>query len=409
MRRRHFMQTALALPLAAGCSAMKPSLHGPGLVDTPEKRQTYLSKMLKALVTDLGPHPIGSPQFDKALAIVKKELESAGFTTTLDTIEFSQWVLRTKVDLTVGGKAVEACPSPGTRGTSPEGLTGTLKKNASATIPYYLIDSAGNTIAIVTIAPKGKACPRSWMTYDKEPGGITNVCVGKQDVSILEAAVSEKTPVHLHYIVDYIPGKKTSNLIGTLPGESPDQIVYYAHLDTTYNAPGANDNTSSVIMLLMIAHALSGTRPKKTVRIMATTGEEYAWLGVKHLAQTWKADGTLQKIKFIACFDGVSWGPDMSIITKDKELMDILLAITKDLHLKGTPEWRNGSDSGRETRPLRDAGLTARGLVCDSVPDSDMNAITWHRPEDVAATVRFEPVEIAFQLFKEFLNRIQNM
>jgi len=201
MKRRNFIdiagRTVLVAPFLAGAAAAQTVNKSNQLVDSPEKRKIYLSKMLKALVTDLGPHPIGSPQFDKALAIVKKELESAGFTTTLDTIEFSQWVLRTKVDLTVGGKPVEACPSPGTRGTSPEGLTGTLKKNANATIPYYLVDSAGNNIAIVTIAPKGKACPRSWMTYDKEPGGMTNVCVGLQDVSILEAAVSEKTPVHL--------------------------------------------------------------------------------------------------------------------------------------------------------------------------------------------------------------------
>ena len=99
----------------------------------------------------------------------------------------------------------------------------------------------------------------------------------------------------------------------------------------------------------------------------------------------------------------------MSIITQDAELMELLRTITKDLNLKGTPQWRNTSDGGRETHPLRDAGLTARGLVCDSVPDSDMNDITWHRPDDVASFVRFEPVEISFQLFKEFLNRIQNL
>jgi hypothetical protein len=412
MKRRNFIdiagKTVLFTPFLAGTASAQTVNKSNQLVSTPENRKKYFDKMAKALVTDLGPHPVGSAQFDKALAIVKKELESAGFKTSLDTIEFDQWVLRTKVDFTVGGKPVEAVPSPGTKGTSPEGLTGTLKKNANPNIPYYLIDSAGNNIAIVTIAPKGKACPRSWMTYDKQPGGMTNVCVGKQDAALLEAAKAGKTPVHLQYKVDYIPGKKTSNLIGTLPGESPDQIVYYAHLDTVFCAPGANDNTSSNIMLLEIAHALSGTRPKKTIVIMFTTGEEYAWLGVKHLAQTWKADGTLQKIKYIACFDSVSWGPVMSIITQDKELMDTLFAISKDLRLPA-PEWRNSSDGGRETRPLRDAGLTARGLVCDSVPDNDINEITWHRPEDTADRLRFEPVDIAFQLFNEFIKRVQEM
>jgi hypothetical protein len=94
MKRRHFMQTALVLPLAAGCSAMKPSLHGPGPVDTPEKRARYLAKMLKELCTGLGPHPSGSPEDRRAAQIIKREMERSLPVVELDTTTFTRWVLK---------------------------------------------------------------------------------------------------------------------------------------------------------------------------------------------------------------------------------------------------------------------------------------------------------------------------
>ena len=64
MKRRNFIdiagKTVLASPFLSGAAAAQTGDKSNQLVDTPEKRQKYFAKMLKALVTDLGPHPIGT-------------------------------------------------------------------------------------------------------------------------------------------------------------------------------------------------------------------------------------------------------------------------------------------------------------------------------------------------------------
>ena len=122
------------------------------------------------------------------------------------------------------------------------------------------------------------------------------------DIPVLDKAVAGKTLVKLQYQVKFTPGMTTSNVIGILPGESAEEIVCYAHLDTVYNSPGANDNAASLIMVMMLAHAFSGTKPRKTLKFIATTGEEFGYLGTKHMAERRKNDGTLNNIKFIFDF-----------------------------------------------------------------------------------------------------------
>ena len=414
MKRRTFIDCAgraacaSALFNGISCSGSIPdSRH---LVDTPEKRRNYLDTLLKSLVTDLGPRWVGTPAMAQAEQIVKKELEKACPNVVLDPITFEKWELTGEPEFSVGGTLLEMYPSHGTGGTPPEGITGIVKKSETRNVAYDIVDpSTGVILGRVTITPKIKAAPRPYWFYDDEPGGMPNVNIGKHDIPALDKAVNDRTPVRLRYQVIFTPGMTTSNVIGILPGETTDEIVCYAHLDTVYNSPGANDNAASLIMVIMLAHAFSGKKPRKTLKFIATTGEEYGYLGTKHLAEKRKGDGTLQDIKFIFDFDSVTWGPDMTLITQDEELVSILRTIDEELSIPGTPQWRKSDGLGRETVPFKDAGLQARGIVVDSVPDNEINELCWHRPDDIAKYARFEPVDICFLLFRELIVRLQHM
>ena len=414
MKRRTFIDCAGRAALASAmlngvsCSGRLPdSRH---LVDTPEKRRKYLDKMLKKLVTDLGPRWVGTTAMEIGEQIVKKELELACPDVVLDPITFEKWELMGEPEFSVGGTPLEMYPSHGTGGTSPEGITGIVKKSETRNVAYDIADSStGVILGRVTITPKVKAAPRPYWFYDDEPGGIPNVNIGKHDIPVLNKAATDKTPVRLRYQVKFTPGMTTTNVTGIIPGESTGEIVCYAHLDTVYNSPGANDNAASLIMVIMLAHAFSGVKPRKTLKFIATTGEEYGYLGTKHLAEKRKNDGTLQDIKFIFDFDSVTWGPDMTLITRDEELVSLLSTIDEELNIPGTPQWRKSDGLGRETIPLRDAGLEARGIVVDSVPDNEINELCWHRPDDIAKYARFEPVDICFLLFRELVNRLNLM
>ncbi|MBN1292725.1 MAG: M28 family peptidase [Candidatus Latescibacteria bacterium] len=413
MKRRNFItitgKCACMLPIFSACSSTGLP-NSRDLVSTTEKREQYLEKMLRAIVTDLGPRWVGTPAMKQGEQIIKKELEKACPNVVFDPITFENWELTSEPEFLAGDKRIEIYPSHGTGGTSPDGITGVLKKSETPQVAYDIInDSSGEILGRVTITPKVKAAPRPYWFYDKEHGGLPNVNIGKADIPVLENALAHKTPVRLNYQVRFTPDQTTSNVIGTLPGESSDEIVCYAHLDTVYNSPGANDNAASLVMVLMLAHAFSGTRPKKTLKFIATTGEEFGYLGTYHIAERRKNDGTLRNIKFIFDFDSVTWGPDMTLITQDEELVTMLQNIDNELNVAGTPQWRKSDGLGRETRPFKEAGLQARGIVVDSVPDNEINELCWHRPDDIAKYARFEPVDICWQLFYELLKRLQEL
>ena len=412
MKRREFISitgsSALLTIFSERCSTGNSLPNSRHLVDTPENRKVYFDNMLKELVTDLGPRWVGTPEMQQAEQIVKREMERALPVVKLDPISFEKWELTSDPEFIVGGQRLEIYPSHGTRGTAPEGISGIVKKSETPRVAYDIVDpTTGHIEGRVTITPKEKATPRPYWFYDDETGGLPNVNIGKQDIPVLEKALADKTPVRLNYQVKFTPGKITSNVVGTLPGESPDEIVLYAHLDTVYNSPGANDNAASLIFVLMLAHALSGSRPKKTLTFIATTGEEYGYLGTKHLARKRSETGTLNDIKFIFDFDSITWGPDMTLITRDEELVTLLRTIDEELNIPGTPQWRKGEGLGRETLPLKEAGLQARGIVVDSVPDNYVNMLCWHRTEDIAEHARFGPVDVAFRLFHELIVRLQ--
>lgn len=414
MKRRNLITFAgksiLLASIMNGCSQRETTKNSRHLVETPEKRANYLAKMLKVICTDLGPHPVGSPEFNKAVEIIKKEMELSLPIVKLDPFPIERWILVNEPEFYVGDKKVEAYPTYGSKGTEVNGTIGLLKKSEKDRIPYFVVnESSGKTIAYVVIAPKDKAVARGYGMYDNSPNIMPMFCVGIPDVPILEAALQNRIPVRLKAQVDFIPNTPTTNVVGTLPGKSTDEIVIFAHLDTVYISPGANDNTASLVMVLMLAHSVSGTCPKKTLTFIATTGEECGYLGTKHYAEKRKNDGSLQNIKFIMNFDSVTWGPDMHIYSQDEEITSLLKAIDEELNINGTPNFRNTDGLGREARPFNEAGVQARGIVVDSVPIDEVNALTWHRPQDTPKYVSGEYVEISFQLFSEFLNRVQEL
>lgn len=71
------------------------------------------------------------------------------------------------------------------------------------------------------------------------------------------------------------------NVLGEVPGvESPqERIVVGAHYDTQLDSPGAADNGTGLAALLGIARAFAGSRPRRTLALVAFAGEELACWG----------------------------------------------------------------------------------------------------------------------------------
>lgn len=100
-----------------------------------------------------------------------------------------------------------------------------------------------------------------------------------------------------------------TNMIAKFPGSTDGIIVIASHYDTNYplkDYVGANDGASSSALLLELANQLRGKkRTGPSVWLVWFDGEEAfdKWTdadscyGSRHLAEKWKQDGTLKRIK----------------------------------------------------------------------------------------------------------------
>jgi hypothetical protein len=69
--------------------------------------------------------------------------------------------------------------------------------------------------------------------------------------------------------------REARSLIAELPGTDAGRVVMVgAHLDSSMDGPGVNDNGSGVAALVELARAASGTRPGATVRVALWAAEE---------------------------------------------------------------------------------------------------------------------------------------
>jgi len=69
-------------------------------------------------------------------------------------------------------------------------------------------------------------------------------------------------------------GYEVDNVIGELPGRSPEIVVVGGHYDTVVGCPGANDNGTGVVATMALARAFAGTQPERTLRFLGFVNEE---------------------------------------------------------------------------------------------------------------------------------------
>lgn len=414
MDRRLFLGSGsiTALSLLAGCSQMKMAKSGPMLVDTSEKRAIYFSEMLKKLCTDIGPHPIGSPAFLRASEIYRKEMSRSLPSAKLDKFKFERWVLNGEPELTIGSKLIETYPGHGTMGTPAKGYTGKLRKTNGKKQPYELIDSDGKSVAYILVGPQLNPVPLPFYFSGEKVKCPPIFNVGNKDKAIIDLAVEKSETVTMKADVSFIPDTDTCNIVGTIPGESNEEILCMAHLDSVYNTEGANDNTATAVLLLMLSHSFSGKKPLKTLTFLATTGEEYDKLGAFNYANGRRREGTLDNIKYIINWDSSTWGCQHNISTTDDELINIIRSVITEKNIGATVEWHNTDGFLLDSRAFRETA--ARAIYANTgdagkVDSSIISERVWHRPEDKPDSVDFRYFDMSFIIFNETIKRIQKL
>jgi hypothetical protein len=368
------------------------------LVATPASRAAYLRRLLHELCTEIGPRPSGSKGQEKGAAIIQRELRRSLPGVLRDKLTFRRWLLAGEPLLTVGGRSIETYVADNSPATPEGGVSGILQRNGSG--PFEIVDpQSRRVLARAGISEFGRAI----VTIHPGSDDVPLFNVGRPDVEALERAVREGLTVKARAQVKWIPNVESSNVVGILPGDSSEEIMIVAHADTKYNTPGAHDNTASLITMLMLAHAVPGTRPRRTVSFLATTGEELTFFGAKHYAQLRRDQGTLANIKVCVNLDSLTYGPNLQINTTDANLAQTILDIHRDLGLRTEPKVFQRDDT-MDSAPFGAAG--ARTVHLNSRGDDARTLPLWHRPEDRAETVKPEFVESSFLVLQELIRRL---
>ena len=369
-----------------------------------EKRKRYLELMLNKLCVILGPRPAGSENYNKSVNVIKNELKKCVKLVEVDHFIFDYWELKEKPGLICGTKELEVWPYYGSKDTPPKGIDGKLKKIRTKEPVFGLYDTNLKKIqAYITISPFGRAIPR--FAWEPEFKMFPAVTIGRQDQKVLERAIEQEAHVNLNFKAETIKNKESYSIIGYLPGERKDEILFLAHADTHSNTPGANDNTASLIAMLMIACELSKTKHKYSITFAAIGGEEVGHLGAAHYAKTRKDRGDIHRIKISINFDSLTYGPNMIIYSKDKELSSLITKIYKELKLKGSTQVISENDN-LDGEVFIKAG--ARGVYINTRGYDKTKLKLWHRPEDIPGSVDFELVENGFLVFTELIKQIEN-
>ena len=404
MKRRSFMGTlgGSALLALGGASPTFAKTAGTApRLDTPEERAEYTKRLLKELCTDLGPRPSGTPASRAGALIIKRELARFLPIAELDTFTFTKWELVGKPELLFGSQPMETWPFYGTPSTGPEGIRGVLKKTGES--GYVIADSSsGATIANLSISSYGCAIP----SYQdpKAPNALPTFGLGKQDIPLIEKAERLKAPVFARAITRLRPNISSSSVVGRLPGKVTDEIFIVAHSDTEYDSPGANDNTASVIVMILLAHAAAVMKPDWTLTFLAADAEEYEYHGAKHYAARREADGTMKNIRITLNFDSLTYGPNLQVYGKDEALKQVVKDIHRDLAIDAKPEYFDDYDYVMDSEPFRPSG--GKALYLNSRGYNEKTLPVYHRPEDIPMSVPLDCVETSFLVFREFIKRM---
>jgi len=163
---------------------------------------------------------------------------------------------------------------------------------------------------------------------------------------VLGEKLKEKTGKKVYLKIDT---KKTDskgkNIIASLGNNKEKKIVLFAHIDSKINSPGAIDNASGIVALLLLAKLLTEKGVDKHVEIALLNGEDYYSNPGQRLYFIENSE-SLANIRLAINIDGMGYkkgSTAYSMYTTEQKLNDLADNIFKDQYqmVRGEP-WYQG-------------------------------------------------------------------
>lgn len=268
-----------------------------------EKARAYLER----LCVEIPNRRTGSAGNREATDLFAAVARSYGFTTASPAFACTDWT-QAGVDLRAGGDAYEAFPCPyslGCRVAAPLAMASIVEELEAAEVSGKILLLAGDLTKeqlmpknfpfynpeehqriIRALEQQGPAAIVAATTRDPEMMGggiypfplfvdgdfdIPAVYMTAEEGGRLAAHVGEQ--IALESRATRIPASGC-NVIAS-KGDPDRRVVIFAHIDAWLGTPGAGDNASGAIVLLLLAELLAGYEGDLGIELVAMNGEDY--------------------------------------------------------------------------------------------------------------------------------------
>jgi glutaminyl-peptide cyclotransferase len=205
------------------------------------------------------------------------------------------------------------------------------------------------------------------------------------------------------------------NIIAKFPGKSGKAIVITGHFDTKLfpgrKFVGANDGGSSTGLLLEMAHALAHQTRVDDVYLVWFDGEEAVrekWegddnlYGSRHLAEKWRKDGTLARVKALINVDMIGdKNLDIKLETNSNQPLNKLVWDTAASLGYGAFFLKEQLATDDDHMPFVKLGVPAIDLI-------DFDYDPWHEDTDTMDKLSAQSLEIVGTVVMEAIHRLEH-
>jgi carboxypeptidase Q len=228
--------------------------------------------------------------------------------------------------------------------------------------------------------------------YDDKVPKIPAAAVTVEDAELLaRLAAHGPVTVRMHLESQKLPDAESANVIGEVVGtEHPDELVVIgAHLDSWDVGQGAHDDGAGVAMMIDAARVLEAFHPRRTVRVVLFTNEEYGPSGgnayaVAHAAELPKTVAAIES-------DSGGFSPrgfSIAHATAGTQVATRVQRLARPLAALGVTQFKLGG-GGSDITPMKAAGVPLLGLDVDNRSYFDIH----HTEADTLDKV--DPVQLA--------------
>ena len=205
------------------------------------------------------------------------------------------------------------------------------------------------------------------------------------------------------------------NIIAKFPGKSGRAIAITGHFDTKLfpgrKFVGANDGGSSTGLLLELARVLAQQPRTDDVYLVWFDGEEATreqWegddnlYGSRHVAERWKADGTLRRLKGLINVDMIG---DKSLDIKpegnsDPRLRRLVWNAAKELGYQAYFLEESAGPIDDDHMPFLRQGVPSLDII-------DFDYPPWHTDDDTIDKLSAQSLEIVGTVVREAIQRLE--